>query len=114
MTASLSPTLSVVGTDEPPAALAGGVPSRTSPAVWHLVEGVGVTVEEMLAAVGGQTGIRPSTSPDGASRSAPPLRPPANTGPVDSLFRILSLAPLTFVSGRPDRKPTSGRGGGAR
>jgi DNA-binding response OmpR family regulator len=45
-----TPTLSVVGNDERPSTLVIDVPAGTSPALWHLAERVGATLEELFAA----------------------------------------------------------------
>jgi DNA-binding response OmpR family regulator len=56
MPGSPAPTLSIVGGDEQPSALVIDLPAGTSPAVRHLVERVGATLEELFAAVADETG----------------------------------------------------------
>jgi DNA-binding response OmpR family regulator len=70
MSARRAPELSVVGAYEHPAALVIAAPAGTPPEVWHLVERVGATLEELLTAVSGQTGVTPSTWPDRPTTSS--------------------------------------------
>jgi DNA-binding response OmpR family regulator len=55
--------LSVVGAEEHPSTLVISVPTGTSPELWHLVERVGASLEELLAAASGQASVAPSISP---------------------------------------------------
>jgi DNA-binding response OmpR family regulator len=65
MTASPTANLTMVGSEENPTAFVIDVPAGTPPEIWQLVERVGATLEELLAAVADQ-----STSSD-ANDDAP-------------------------------------------
>jgi two-component system, OmpR family, phosphate regulon response regulator PhoB len=51
-----TPALSVVGNDDRPSTLVIDVPAGTSPALWHLAERVGATLEELFAAAASTPG----------------------------------------------------------